>query len=169
MGNSRPCHSPAVPLSLAQGRPHSCHMTLRHIGHACHQRWSQIGVVCSMDVHNGRIGIYFIPQRNNLKASSIWTDGEFWWKCWAHFCALLVWAEPDNWVRVQRTPGLDSTVSTTPDVVTGSHLLSTFDTVVATFTVYHWWLNKPCSCISKIVAQIPGWYCVQISVPLFPK
>ena len=52
-------------------------------------------------------------------------------------CALSVWTEPDNWVRVQWKAGLDNTVSTTPDVVTGSHQLSKFDTVMATFTVYH--------------------------------
>ena len=47
--------------------------------------------------------------------------------------------------RVQWKAGLDNTVSTTPDVVTGSHQLSKFEIVVATFPVYHWWLNKPCS------------------------
>ena len=52
-------------------------------------------------------------------------------------CALSVWTEPDNWVRVQWKAGLDNTVSTTPDVVTGSHELLKFDTVVATFRVYH--------------------------------
>ena len=42
-----------------------------------HQRWSQIGVVCSINIQNGSIGTAFIPRRNNLKASSTWTGGEF--------------------------------------------------------------------------------------------
>ena len=66
-------------------------------------------------------------------------------------CALSVWTEPDNWVRVQWKAGLDSTVSTTPDVFTGSHQLSKIDTMAMTFAVYHRWLNKPCSWISKIL------------------
>ena len=38
----------------------------------------------------------FIILRNNLKASSTWTDGEFWQTCWAHFplCSVGV-----NWTR----------------------------------------------------------------------
>ena len=131
-----------------------------HSGHAWHQRWRQIGVVCSINIQNGRIGTDFIPPRNNLNASS--TDGlmvSFDRQAGPVFgCALLVvWTEPDNWVRVQCKAGLDNTVSTTSDVVTGSHQLSKFDTVAASFTNYHWWFNKPCSWISKIVGlHIPG-------------
>ena len=79
-------------------------------------------------------------------------------------CDVSVWTEPDNWVKVQWKTGLDNTVSTTPDVVTGSHQLPRLDTMVATFIVYHWWLSNPCSWISKILgSQIPGWCCVQVS------
>ena len=79
-------------------------------------------------------------------------------------CDVSVWTEPDNWVKVQWKTGLDNTVSTTPDVVTGSHQLPRLDTMVATFIVYRWWLSNPCSWISKIVgSQIPGWCCVQVS------
>ena len=162
----------SLPFPISAPQPGTGKTTLLsretwHIGHPWHQRWSQIGVVCSMNIQNGSIGTYFILPRNNLKASSTWTDGEFWQTSWVHF---RLCSEPDNWARVQWKAGLDNTVSTTPDVVTGSHQLSKFDTVVATFTDNHWWLNKSCSWISKIVgSKIPGWCCVQVSVPFFPK
>ena len=76
----------------------------------------------------------------------------------------------NKYKKVQKKTGLDNTMSTTPDVVTGCHQLSKFDTLVVTFTVFPWWLNNPCSWASKTVClQIPGWYCIQISVPFFKK
>ena len=38
-----------------------------HIGHPWHQRWSQIEVVCSINVQNGSICTYFIPQETIWK------------------------------------------------------------------------------------------------------
>ena len=152
LGSSRPCHSPSVPLSLGQGRPHSCRVKLD-------TSWS-------------------LEYRTPL--AQILSPQETIWKPVAHGlmvsfdrqagptfgCAL----NQTIGSRVQWKAGLDNTVSTTPDVVTGSHQLSKFEIVVATFTVYHWWSNKPCSRISKIVgSQVPDWCCIQVSVPFVPK
>ena len=38
-----------------------------HIGHPWHQRWSQIGVVCSKNIQNGSIGTAFIPEETIWK------------------------------------------------------------------------------------------------------
>ena len=66
--------------------------------HAWRQRWSQIGVACIINLHNGSIGTNVIPppKKNNLEASSTWTDGEFWQTSWAYFrlCSASV-----NWTR----------------------------------------------------------------------
>ena len=47
-------------------------------------------------MQNGSIGTYFIHPRNNLNASNIWTDGEFWQTNWAYFRLYSVIA---NWTR----------------------------------------------------------------------
>ena len=132
LGSSRPCHSPSVPFNLVQGRPHPCHMNtwnltmLTHptIGHPWHQIWSQIGVVCSINIQNGSIGTDFIPppppppqkKKTKKKTKTIWKPAacglmvSFDRQAGPTFsCVLSVWTEPDNWVRVQCKAGLDNT------------------------------------------------------------
>ena len=113
-------HVPAI--------PHQCPSTLTHqtgLAPEMKSDWSSLQHTFRMEALTQAD---FILPRNNLKASSTCTDFEFWQTCWAHFqlCSVGV-----NWTRVHWKAGLDKTVSTTPDVVTGSHQRSKFDTVVA--------------------------------------
>ena len=152
----------SLPFLISAPQPGTGNITLLsrdawHSGHAWHYRyrWSLLGVVCSINIQNGSTGTPFIPppQETIWKPVAHRLMVSFGRQAGPTFgCALLVWTEPDNWVRVQWKSGLDKTVST-PGVVTRSHKLSKWDTLVATFTDYHWWLNKSRSWINKIVGS----------------
>ena len=91
LGSSRTCHSPSGLLSLAQGRPYSCYATLDTSDTLASEMkldWSNLQHKYTERKHWHR----FYPQKNNLKASSTWTDGEFWQTSWAH--SVVLWTRP---------------------------------------------------------------------------
>ena len=158
LGSSRPCHSPSVPHDAWHNR------------HTWHQRWSQIGVVCSMNIQHGSIGTYFIPNETVWKPVAHGQMVSYDRHAGPTFgCALSEWTETDNWVRVQWKAGLDNCVDNTPCCYRKPPAVNIWHRG-GDFTVYHWGLNKQCSWINKNVGwQIPGWYCVQFSVWFAPK
>ena len=61
-----------------------------HRGHTWYQRWSRIGVVCSINIQNGRLSQILSHKEIVWKPVTYWADGEFWQTFWAHFRSYSV-------------------------------------------------------------------------------
>ena len=154
LGSSRPCHSPSVPFNMIQGRPHPCYMKLDHVDTSDHRTplasdmksdWSSLQHKYSEWMHWHR---FLSPppkkKKKKKKPSESQMHTDWWWVLTdklGPLSVVLCQCELNQTIGSECNARL---ALTTQDVVTGSHQLLKFDTVVATFTDYHWWLNKPC-------------------------